>query len=203
MNTTFMPESQAGMPGIHANTGGPMSRTRTEIIKSSLLGSRSGVVRCPRKISLCLRFYGEDNPEFDFEALAAAVALEEFPDMVRADSVALEEFPDMVRADCVAQEPELPPVERLESLLRDEGLRDPEELRTRYTIPQNKLICGPWTGVDDPICLDNASSHDVLEQALMLGLCTAQMYDPGRPVLWTETSLTRSVELFDPGSFYA
>jgi hypothetical protein len=37
----------------------------------------------------------------------------------------------------------------------------------------------------------------------MLGLCTNQIFDPGRPVLWTATSLTRTVELFDQRGFYA
>ena len=37
----------------------------------------------------------------------------------------------------------------------------------------------------------------------MLGLCTTQVFDPDRPVLWTTTSLTRFVELFDPRGFYA
>jgi hypothetical protein len=95
------------------------------------------------------------------------------------------------------------PVEYVESLLKVEGLRSPDELRKRYSLPQTKLICGPWTYTDPSLYVYDASSYDVLEQALMLGLCTAQIFDPARPVLWTETSLTRSVELFDPGSFYA
>ena len=98
---------------------------------------------------------------------------------------------------------ELSPVEYLETILKDEGLRDPEELRKKYILPPGKLICGPWTNAEGSLFVYEASNYDVLEQALMLGLCTAQMYDPGRPVLWTETSLTRAVELFDPGSFYA
>jgi len=41
-------------------------------------------------------------------------------------------------------------------------------------------------------------SHDaVLEQALLLGLCTAYQYDPPVPLLWTRASLTRRVELYD------
>jgi hypothetical protein len=178
MNTALLPDSLAGMPEIHANSGGPMSRTRQEHIKSSLLGSNDGVVRCPRRISLCLRF--------DRDSLRGV----EFP----GDS------DEVLRKK---RQPEPTPVEYLESLLKDEGLRDPEELRKRYILPQNKLICGPWTNVEDPLFVYDSSNYDVLEQALMLGLCTAQMFDPGRPVLWTETSLTRAVELFDPGSFYA
>lgn len=184
MNTVQLPDNLAGMPEIHANSGGPMSRTREEHIKSSLLGSDDGIVRCPRRICLYLRF---DKDILDSVVRRLAHA-EKYPDE------------DM---DCFEMEPEPTPVEHLESLLRDEGLRDPEELRERYILPQGKLICGPWTNVEAPLFVHEASNYDVLEQALMLGLCTAQMYDPGRPVLWTETSLTRAVELFDPGSFYA
>ena len=37
----------------------------------------------------------------------------------------------------------------------------------------------------------------------MRGLCTAQLYDPARPVLWTQAALKRRLELFDPAGFYA
>ena len=46
-------------------------------------------------------------------------------------------------------------------------------------------------------------ADSVLEQALLLGLCTAYQYDPARPVLWTRASLTRRVELYEPAGFYA
>jgi hypothetical protein len=95
------------------------------------------------------------------------------------------------------------PVDCLEAILKAEGLRDPEELRNRYDLPQVKLICGPVPDTAERLPVFGSQSCDVLEQALMLGLCTAQVFDPGRPVLWTETSLTRSVELFDPRGFYA
>jgi len=155
-----------------------MSRTRKEHIQSSLLGSDDGIVRCPRRISLNLSFSR---------------------DMLWY----IERSGDSAEELRKKRQPEPTPVEYLESILKDEGFRDPEELRKKYILPQGKLICGPWTGVDDPLFVFEASNYDLLEQALMLGLCTAQMFDPGRPVLWTETSLTRAVELFDPGSFYA
>ena len=182
MNTILQSDSLAGIPGMHANTGGPMSRTRKEHIKSSLLGSNDGIVRCPRRICLRLDFVGDilwnmERPDDSAEELCKKRQL-------RALS-------------------ELSPVEYLETVLKDEGLRDPEELRKKYILPQNKLICGPWTNMEGSLFVYDSSNYDLLEQALMLGLCTAQMFDPGRPVLWTETSLTRAVELFDPGSFYA
>lgn len=153
MNTVLLPDISSGIEE-YANSGGPMSRTRTEHIRSSLLGSDDGVIRCALKIRLGLKF--EDTH----------------------------------------------PVDCLEAILKSEGFRDPEELRSRYELPQMKLICGPVRNTAERLDVFASPPRDVLEQALMLGLCTAQLYDPGRPVLWTETSLTRAVELFDPRGFY-
>ena len=95
------------------------------------------------------------------------------------------------------------PVHCLEAILDAEGFRDPEELRSIYALPQEGLICRPLSARATRLSVVHASKRDVLEQALLLGLCTAQIFDPQRPVLWTETSLTRGVELFDPTGFYA
>ncbi len=95
------------------------------------------------------------------------------------------------------------PVQCLEALLEAEGLQDPEELRERFVLPAGRLICRPVTGNGWRLPVVRANRHRVLEQALWLGLCTAQLFDPDRPVLWTEASLTRAVELFDPRGFYA
>jgi hypothetical protein len=43
----------------------------------------------------------------------------------------------------------------------------------------------------------------VLEIALILGLSTASLFDPARPVIWTRTSLTRRLALYDVRGFYA
>ena len=51
--------------------------------------------------------------------------------------------------------------------------------------------------------VESASDDAVLEQALLLGLCTAFQYDPARSVLWTRASLTRCVEMHDAAGFYA
>jgi len=95
------------------------------------------------------------------------------------------------------------PVDCLEAILAAEGFRDPEELRSRYVVPQGRLICRPLPDTEKRLSAISGRHCDVLEQALMLGLCTAQIYDTKRPVLWTESSLTRVVELFDPVGFYA
>ena len=94
------------------------------------------------------------------------------------------------------------PVDLLESILAAQGLRDPDELRSKYALPQGRLICQPLSGSAKRLSAVTGARCDVLEQALLLGLCTAQLFDPKRPILWTETSLTRAVELFDPAGFY-
>jgi len=142
-------------PTLYANIGGPMSRTRQETISSSLLGQDEGLIKCPRRIRLGLKF--EDTH----------------------------------------------PVSCLEAILEAAGFRDPEALRSRYALPQSMLICRPLSLTEKRLSAIGGRQVDVLEQALMLGLCTAQVFDPARPVLWTETSLTRVVELFDPTGFYA
>ena len=95
------------------------------------------------------------------------------------------------------------PVHCLEAILDAEGFRDPEELRSIYALPREGLICMPLSASEKRLPVVHASKREVLEQALLLGLCTAQFFDPQRPVLWTEASLTRAVELFDPTGFYA
>ena len=154
MTALQLPDIMDGVTRKYANSGGPMSRTRNEHIKSSLLGSDDGIIRCPLRIRLGLRFVDTH------------------------------------------------PVNCLEAMLRAVGLRDPEELRSRYTLPEGKLICVPRADTEPRLKASRFKRLEVLEMALMLGLCTAQLFDPGRPVLWTEASLTRSVELFDPRGFY-
>ena len=95
------------------------------------------------------------------------------------------------------------PLSVLGKILAAQGYAGPEELRDEFVIPVGRLICRPCK--DESIRIDVATSDSklVLEQALLLGLCTAQLFDPSRPVLWTGTSVTRALELFDPAGFYA
>ena len=95
------------------------------------------------------------------------------------------------------------PVTVVQKLLRSHGFGDPEALRDEFVMPEGRLICRPLGPGASRLAVRGAPARKVLEQALLLGLCTAQMFDPGRPVLWTQASLTRGVELFDPAGFYA
>ncbi|TVQ40553.1 MAG: hypothetical protein EA370_03500 [Wenzhouxiangella sp.] len=139
----------------HANMGGPMSRTRIEHIRATLLGRDSGNIDCPRVLRLGLDF-GETNPR--------AV---------------------------------------LNGLLQAAGLLTPEDLRDCVNLPPGPLLCRPMQKPIRRLNVATAAPEKVLRQALLLGLCTAQRFDPDRPVLWTSASLGRGLELYDPRGFYA
>ncbi len=94
------------------------------------------------------------------------------------------------------------PVAAMYAILGNMGLRHPEELRPTFG---RGLSCRVCRTAASPSPLDVASADvvDVLRQAFMLGLCSSVLFDPTRPVLWTQASLTRSLELFDMSGFYA
>ncbi|MCZ8133061.1 MAG: hypothetical protein O9284_17470 [Steroidobacteraceae bacterium] len=83
------------------------------------------------------------------------------------------------------------------------GLDDPEQLRARYPVPVRPLLCRVVPGAAWAPPVASLGDEQLLEQALLLGLCTPFQYDPARPVLWTRASLTRCVELHEAESFYA
>jgi hypothetical protein len=140
---------------VWANSGGPMSRRRTECVQASLLCTSSGPVHMPRVIRAGLRFGSREAIDAVLEALARA------------------------------------------------GLDDAELLRSRYVAPPAPLLVRVVPNAAWCIPVEGASDDAVLEQALLLGLCTAFQYDPARPVLWTRASLTRCVEMHDAAGFYA
>ena len=149
-----MPEIWAKLDQL-ANSGGPMSRTRKERIRSTLLGNDHLLVRCPRIVRVGIEFPNAD------------------------------------------------PVDVLTGILNGEGYASPEDLRGELEIPDHALIARPYTERAGIVDVRRDACRDVLWNALVLGLCTAQVYDPSRPVLWTQASLTRRLELFDPAGFYA
>ena len=110
--------------------------------------------------------------------------------------------PRIIRLGLLFNEAE-DPVMVLAGILAEEGYGGPEALRDEFSLPEERLICRPRAMCQDRLVVRDAPRRRILEQALMLGLCTDQVFDPARPVLWTRTSLTRAVELFDPRGFYA
>jgi hypothetical protein len=103
----------------------------------------------------------------------------------------------------LAFEPGQDPVRVMARILAQEGLPGPEALRERFSHPRQRMICRPAEQAPWRLRVVKATAREVLAQALLLGLCSAQIYDHERPVLWTQASLARAVELFDPLGFYA
>ena len=95
------------------------------------------------------------------------------------------------------------PVETLGRILAEEGYGSQEDLREDFPLPERRLVCRPLPEGAERLPVATGARAEVLRQALMLGLCTAQYFDPLRPVLWTQASLSRCIELYDPAGFYA
>ena len=95
-----------------------------------------------------------------------------------------------------------PPLDVVRDLLHDCGFDSTEEARLAMTLPPLPCICRQDTNIQTPT-VASLTPEEALFHALVLGLCTPWRYDPGRPVLWTRTSLTRRLELFSGQEFYA
>lgn len=93
----------------------------------------------------------------------------------------------------------------IEKLLRKEGFTSPEDLRRILKIPSTTLVCQNNNDIAQPFI--NVRMTDdpttVLRQALILGLCGPDHYDPNMLVIWTDNRLWRQLDLFVPGRFYA
>jgi len=95
------------------------------------------------------------------------------------------------------------PLDAVLAAMARTGLDDAEQLRARYDSPNVPLLVRVVPDARWGARIDGSSDDAVLQQALLLGLCTGWQYDPSRPVLWTRASLTRRVELFEATGFYA
>ncbi len=73
-------------------------------------------------------------------------------------------------------------------MIAEEGYGSPEDLRDVLEIPPGRLIARPHTLNNGVVDIVHDARRDVLWHALMLGLCTSHIYDPTRPVLWTQAS---------------
>jgi hypothetical protein len=96
------------------------------------------------------------------------------------------------------------PVDLIEDLLLRSGFNSPEELRTIVELPIGFLACR--TAEDeagDFVNTATAQPAEILRQALLLGLCGPDFFNPKRSVIWTRSRLVRRVELFETGDFYA
>ena len=139
----------------YANSGGPMSRRRTERVVASVLRDDASRIHLPRVIRAALHFGDRDPLSVVLESLARV------------------------------------------------GLDDAELLRERYPAPESPLLARVVPDARWGVRVGQGTDDAVLEQALLLGLCTAWQYDPTRPVLWTRASLTRCVEMHEAAGLYA
>ena len=96
------------------------------------------------------------------------------------------------------------PLSFIERLLKKEGFRSAEELREVFPIPSCLLTCRDIEA-DSPglVKADPDDARTVLRQALILGLCGPACYDPNKAVIWTNNRLSRTLDLFEPGRWYA
>ena len=94
------------------------------------------------------------------------------------------------------------PVTTAYGLLRAAGFHNPEGLRQNIGLPLGPMVC-QVTRELQPLEVASADPLEVLRQAFLLGLCTTVRFEPDRPVLWTQASLTRRLEVFDIREFYA
>ena len=138
----------------YANSGGPRSRTRIQVVQHTLLGNSEGPIRCPRHLCLALDFGRKD------------------------------------------------PVLTAQRLLKALRVTDLELLRSTFAPVPGPMVCLVNPDLH-PLDVATAEPQEVLRQAFLLGLCTVVGFDPGRPVLWTQASLSRRLELFDVSEFYA
>jgi hypothetical protein len=82
MNACIAPFGQEERNPLWCNSGGPRSRSRTEQIRSTILGKDDGFVRCPSVIRVGLSF-GAADPLEVVEKLMDAAGITE-PEMLRA-----------------------------------------------------------------------------------------------------------------------
>ena len=95
------------------------------------------------------------------------------------------------------------PLRLIRDLCAEAGFGSSERLRRACVLPAGALAARPARDERGLLDVVRSPRDRVLEQAVLLGLCSAVLYDPGRPVLWTRASLTRRLDLFAPGDFYA
>ena len=92
-------------------------------------------------------------------------------------------------------------------LLAKLGFADPDEAFARIDgILQIRLHCRPAQNDDGRVYVKVRSRADRLDclcKALVIGKCCRGLYDPERPVIWTEQRLRQCYELHEIGaSFY-
>ncbi len=95
----------------------------------------------------------------------------------------------------------LDPLRVVERVLKKCGFQAAEEADLVLMPRVGPCICRASEQVR-AIDVRSAPPETVLRTALILGHATRYFFDPGRPLVWTRTSLERRLQLFSPSRFY-
>ena len=92
----------------------------------------------------------------------------------------------------------------MEEFLARQGWTMSEACKDLVTLPPGPYFCSDVPPEQaERLNPETAAPLAVLRAALILTLCNSHSYDQGRPVIWTNSRLTRTVALYQPGNFYA
>jgi hypothetical protein len=94
------------------------------------------------------------------------------------------------------------PIDVVEHALAECGFDSSDDLLNRFTIPQMILACRAVPPSTDIPKVSEISKENLLRHALILGLCGPSIYDPQRPIIWTNNRLGRAVQLYETGRFF-
>jgi hypothetical protein len=107
--------------------------------------------------------------------------------------------------------PAVTPLDYARQLMAQCGGQTLEEMQRRLPLPHGRLVCrvveaktGQFQQPEPQTLAALSPVERTLWHAIVLGLCNSSFYDDERPVIWTHTRLSRTVQLFAPSeSFYA
>ena len=95
------------------------------------------------------------------------------------------------------------PIEVLQEALVKFGAPSPEALRAEIEVYPVLMACHIGKPPRKIAKASRLPVKELLRRALILGLCGPTHYNPNRAVIWTRNRLTRIVDLYLPGEFYA
>lgn len=95
------------------------------------------------------------------------------------------------------------PREFMNDFIARRGFATPEACKSCVALPSGTYFCRSIEGGEaERIQPESAPPDEVLRAGLILGLCNRYTFNGGRPVLWTDGRLSRTVALYEIGGFY-
>ena len=95
------------------------------------------------------------------------------------------------------------PIDVLQEALEIFGAPSPEALRNEIEVYPQQMACHIGKPPRKIAKASQLPVKELLRRALILGLCGPTHYNPNRAIIWTKNRLTRVVDLYLPGEFYA